>query len=145
MRERFGRYVEAAAKAAGYDTDERGGKAALARAIGMDASNVGRMLEGKSLPHPKFYGSIAKAVKVNPLELLVEAGILPRESLPTQNETGPSQVGSRSITPSEAADQLGIFDPIAREMFLGTVERLKRIQYPTEDIADEHGGSAAQM
>lgn len=149
VRERFARIVATAAVAAGYDLGARGGKADLARAIGMDASGVGRMLSGESLPSPSYFEAIARAVKIDVLELLVAAEIISRESLQPLSETSPSQVVSDAITPTRAADQLGITDPIAREMFLGTVERLRRLQdseTATEpDANDQRGGTAQQM
>jgi transcriptional regulator with XRE-family HTH domain len=147
VRARFGKLVADAARRTGrYDIDSPrgGGKAALARETGMAESAVGRMLKGETLPDPKYYAPIARAVDLDVRDLLVEAEIIPRESLSTPFETEASEVRSRSITPSEAADALGITDPIAREMFFGTVERLKRTQPPTDD-ADERGGTAAQM
>lgn len=147
MRKRFGKLVADAARKTGkYDIDGRGGKAQLARDTGMAESAVGRMLKGESLPDPRFFEPIAQAVEMDVRDLLIEAKIAKRESLSVPVETGAAGVGSRSITtPGDAADALGIFDPIAREMFLGTVERLKRMQRPPTDEAGSDGSEAAQM
>lgn len=144
VRARFGRLVADAARGAGYDIDGRGGKAALARAIDMDPSNVGRMLDGRSLPDVRFFERIAAAVRLDVRDLLIEAEIVSPQSLGSLSESGASQVRSRSITPAEAAEELGIFDPVAREMFLGTVERLRRIQ-GNDRADDDRGGAAAEM
>lgn len=147
VRQRFGRLVADAARRTGkYDIDSPrgGGKAALARDAGMAESAVGRMLKGESLPDPKFFEAIAGAVDLDVRDLLIEAGLVSRESLSTPFGSGATGVRSHSITPGEVADALGIHDPVAREMLFGTIERLKRTQPPTDEAA-EHGGTAAQM
>lgn len=147
VRKRFGRLVADAARRTGrYDIDSPrgGGKSALARETGLSESAIGRMLRGETLPDPRHFAAIANAVGLDVGRLLVEAEILPREYRPTPIETGASGVGSRSITPTEAADALGIFDPIAREMLFGTIERLRRLQDVDDEPADS-GGTAAQM
>lgn len=132
--QRFGELVAEAATRAGYDLSPRGGgRARLARDTGMDASNVGRMLAGKTLPDPRFWEPIADAVGVNLIKLLNESGILSDRSL---SESDSSQVGSRPVTLSEAADALGITDPAYRQIFYGTVEGIHRAQEA------EHGGGA---
>ena len=147
VRQRFGRYVADAARRTGkYDIDSPrgGGKAALARDTGMAESAVGRMLRGESLPDTRFFEPIATAVGVHVRDLLIEAEIFSPESLQTPAENSATGVASRSITPQQAADALGIFDPYAREMFFGTIERLRRIQDADDEPAAD-GGTAAQM
>ncbi len=146
VRQRFGRLIADAARRTGrYDIDSPrgGGKAALARIVGMSESGIGRMLKGETLPDPKFFEPLAKAVDLDLRDLFIEAGIISAQSLTTPSETGATGVGSRSITPSEAADAFGIFDPIGREMLFGTIERLQRLQDAQD--AEDDGGSAAQM
>ncbi|MBT2505111.1 hypothetical protein J7I98_04210 [Streptomyces sp. ISL-98] len=117
----------------------------------MTESTVSRMLLGQALPDPRFFEPLAKAVGVSVYELLHTAGIISRPFPPPLSETESSQVGSRSTTssPSDMADQLGLTDPIARQMFFGTIERLKRVQQEegsaAESADDEHGGTAARM
>ncbi|WKD36564.1 helix-turn-helix domain-containing protein [Streptomyces xanthophaeus] len=143
VRERFGRLIADAARQTGrYDIDGRGGKAALARATGMAESAVGRMLRGESLPDARFFEPIAKAVDIDVRVLLIEAGIVSPESLATPSQTGAPGVGSDSITLDEAANALGIFSPIGREMFAAAVERLQRTERASE--SDDGGGTAAQ-
>ncbi|MYZ37516.1 MULTISPECIES: helix-turn-helix transcriptional regulator [unclassified Streptomyces] len=140
---KFAALVGSAAERAGYIG--HGSQQRLADDTGMSTSSVSRMLKGKSIPEPKFFPAIAEKLDIPLRDLLVEMGI-PAESLSALSETGRSQVGSRPITPSEAADQWGITDPIGREMLTATIERLKRLQ--GEDAAgsaDETGGTAAQM
>ncbi|EST22822.1 helix-turn-helix domain-containing protein [Streptomyces niveus] len=147
VRARFARIVATAATAAGYDLDGRGGKAELARAIGMDAAGVTRMLNAESLPSPSNFEAIARAVKINVRELLIAAEIVSAESLQPLSETDRSQVRSRSITPAEAAAQLGITDPVGIEMLTATIERLRRLESDEAagHAADDPGGTAAQM
>ncbi|MFF5670322.1 helix-turn-helix domain-containing protein [Streptomyces hygroscopicus] len=142
--QRFGRVVKDAARDAGYDLDSPrgGGRTQLARDTGMSESSVGRMLDGKTLPQPQLYEAIARAVKLPVGLLLVEAGILSRETL---TETTRTRVAS-PITPEEAAQELGITDPSDRALFLGMVERL-RTDRPTghnRPNDPEAGGEAAQ-
>ncbi|MGW1840586.1 helix-turn-helix domain-containing protein [Streptomyces sp. NPDC002067] len=121
---RFGRLVADAARRAGYDidTERGGGRAALARDAGMTASSVGRMLTGTTLPHPRFYEALAAAIRVPLRELLVEAEIISPQALTKQEAP---RVPSAPVTPEEAATELGIEDPLDRELFLGMVARLK--------------------
>ncbi|MER5559639.1 helix-turn-helix transcriptional regulator [Streptomyces sp. NPDC002506] len=148
VRARFGRLVAEAARRTGrYDIDSPrgGGKSALARDTGLSESAVSRMLRGETLPDPRTFTAIADAVDLDVRWLLIEAGILPHDYRPTPSETGATGVGSRSITPTEAADALGIVDPIAREMLFGTIERLRRLQEADAGPAADSGGTAAQM
>ncbi|MFD3917192.1 helix-turn-helix domain-containing protein [Streptomyces sp. NPDC058603] len=148
VRQRFARVVDEAARSAGYDLDiGKGGQAALARDTGLSESAIGRMLKGQTLPAPVHFEAIAKAIKISPLRLLVEGGVISPEVLRPLSETGQSQVRSRPITPSEAAHQLGITDPIGIQMLTTTIEGLKRLQ---DDKAaghadDDNGGTAARM
>ncbi|MFD4740554.1 helix-turn-helix domain-containing protein [Streptomyces virginiae] len=144
VRQRFGRLIATAARATGrYDLDSHGGKAALARAAGLSESTMGRVLRGESMPDPRFFEPLAAAVDLDVRDLLVEAEIVSPESLQPLHQTGATGVGSHSITLDEAANALGIFDPVAREMLAATVERLRRIQ-DVERESDDGGGTAAQ-
>lgn len=138
MRQRFGRIVATAVQRTGK-YEGRGGQILLAQETGMSASAVGRMLRGETLPDPRHFEAIARAVGLDVRDLLVEAEIVSPESLSTPSQTRATGVGSRSITLEEAANALGITDPVAREMLAATVERLKRIQ----DTQESNGGGAA--
>ena len=138
--ERFAAYVRPAAQAAGYVG--HGSKARLAADTGMTDSSVSRMLAGQAIPDPRFFEAIAEHLKIDVRDLLVEAGIISARLL---TETSQSQVRSR-VTPETAADELGFTDPVERQMFLATVERLRRNQHHPSgaDQADETGGAAAE-
>lgn len=139
---RFAAIVVPAAERAGYTG--HGSKARFARDTGMTESSVTRLWKGQGLPDPRFFGPIAKAASLHLGDLLVETGILSRESLQALSETEPSQVRSRSITPAEAADRLGLTDEVAREMLKAAIERQKRMR-DVEQTDDERGGATAQM
>jgi transcriptional regulator with XRE-family HTH domain len=135
--QRFGDLITEAATRAGYDLSPRGGgRVRLAAATGMDPSNIGRMLSGKTLPSARFWEPIADAVGLDLQQLLDESGIFSDRSL---SETDSSRVRSGPITLPEAADALGITDPAYREMFYGTVERIQRAQ----EAEREGGGGQA--
>ncbi|MFI5525038.1 helix-turn-helix domain-containing protein [Streptomyces platensis] len=120
--QRFAAVVAPAAQRAGYTG--RGANAQLARDAGIPESTVSRMMLGKTIPDVKSFEPLAKAIGLSVRDLLVEAEIVSAESL---NETAQSPVRSQPVSLEDAADELGIDrDPIARQMFYGVVERLRR-------------------
>ncbi|NDZ63619.1 helix-turn-helix domain-containing protein [Streptomyces cyaneofuscatus] len=142
--QRFAALVAPAAHRAGYTG--HGSNARLARDTGMSESSVSRMLKGQAIPELGFFPALAEKVGVSLLDLLAEMGI-PPESLQPLSETGSSQVRSPFISPAEAAERLGLSDPVGREMLIATIERLKRLeeQQDQPEPGNEHGGAAAQM
>ncbi|MFE0376204.1 helix-turn-helix domain-containing protein [Streptomyces inhibens] len=142
--QRFAAAVAPAAHRAGYTG--RGANARLARDAGIPESTVSRMMLGKTIPDVKSFEPLAKALGLTVKDLLVEAEIVSAESL---NETGQSQVRSQPISLEEAADELGIDrDPIARQMFYGVVERLRKDghkQAPNNGEDGRSGGVAAEQ
>lgn len=137
--QRFGRVIADAARSAGYDIDSPrgGGKTELARDTGMGASAVTRMLKGETVPDPRFYEPLARAVKLPLSRLMVEAGLISAESL-----TQPTQTRVVSpITPEEAATELGITSPEDRQLFIGVVQRL--LNRPNDRPTDDDTGSEA--
>lgn len=144
--QRFAAIVAPAAQRAGYTG--HGSNARLAADTGMSDSSVSRMLKGQAIPELRFFPAIAEHLDLSIIDLLAEMGI-PPETLRALSETDPSQVGSRSISPSQMADRAGINDPVGREMLAATIERLKRLEQHQDDAADQsdndHGGSAARM
>ena len=143
--QKFAAIVVPAAERAGYT--EYGAGSRLARDAGMSISSVSRMLKGESVPDMRFWAPLSDVLDFDLLDLLAEMGI-PHEALRALSETNPSQVRSHSISPSEAADRLGITDPIGREMLAATIERLQRLEEQHDDAADQsgegNGGAAAQ-
>lgn len=121
--QRFGRYVTAAAREAGYDVDsQRGGaRLALARDTGMSPSAVGRMLAGETMPSPRYWQPLAKAINRPLREVLIESGTATEEMLDAVPER---VVPATSATPEEAARLLGIRKPASVRIFVGMVETL---------------------
>ena len=144
--QRFFAVVLPALKRAGYF--EYGAQTRLAAETGMSPGTVSRLVRGRTIPDVESLPPLAKAIGVSALDLLVAAGYLPDEYLESQqplSETKQSQVGSRPITPEEAADELGITDDVGRAIFLGMVDRLKNSAPDDGQEDDASGGEAVQM
>ncbi|MEU9133333.1 helix-turn-helix transcriptional regulator [Kitasatospora sp. NPDC048540] len=123
---RFGAAVHEAAERAGYDLRPgAGGRAALAKDVGMSASAVGRMLRGDTLPRPSQFEQIAYAVHVELRDLLVRGGVISRDSA----NSLPLRVRSQAISPEEAADAWGITDPVIRKFLLATISQAITMQH----------------
>ncbi|AQS70894.1 helix-turn-helix domain-containing protein [Streptomyces pactum] len=123
--ERFFALVLPALERAGYTA--YGAQAKLVADTGMNKTTVSRLLRGETIPHVKSFPALARALGLDPVELLVAAEIVPPEYLESQqtlSETDRSQVGSGSITPEEAAEQLGIHDDVGKFTFYAVVDKL---------------------
>ncbi|TVZ96452.1 helix-turn-helix transcriptional regulator [Streptomyces sp. BK340] len=143
--ERFFALVYPALEAAGYTT--YGHQQRLVADTGMNKSTASRLLRQEQIPHVKFFPALAKAIGVDPVEMLVAADILPPEYLESQqtlSENKQSQVGSGSITPEEAAERLGIHDDVGRFTLFAVIDKLKS-PAQRDDDAETPGGTAAQM
>ncbi|MFJ9448221.1 helix-turn-helix domain-containing protein [Kitasatospora sp. NPDC101235] len=139
--QQFVDYVADAARRAGYDIDSPrgGGKTQLARDSGISLPTISRFLLGERSIEPSSFEGLARAIRVPVRELLVRGGVVSSESLPEWPE---SAVRSRPITPSEAAAELGITDPVNREMFLAMVDRLRRERQAQQNNGG--GGAVAE-
>lgn len=135
--ERFFALVLPALERAGYAA--YGGQQKLVADTGMNKSTASRLLRGETIPNVKFFPALAKALRLDPVELLVAAEIVPPEYLESQqalSETDRSQVGS-NLTPEEVADQWGILDDVGRFTFFAVVEKLT-----TDEADDTNPGDA---
>jgi transcriptional regulator with XRE-family HTH domain len=144
LAEQYGAWLTKAMREAGLDVDRQrgGGRTALAQAVGASKTTVGRWVDGLSTPSPEYFEPIADAVGVPVGTMLVESGIISAESLP---QTGRSDVRSQAHTPAEAADQLGITDPVQRAQFMRDLALRNRRHLRTADHPDgETGGAMAQ-
>lgn len=142
--EQFAAWLAQAMRAAGLDIDSQrgGGRTALAQAIGASKTSVSRWLDGKATPSPELFEPIADAVGVPVGVMLVESGIISAESLP---QNGRSDVRSQAHTPAEAADELGITDPVQRAQFMRDLALRNRRHLRTAGQPDgESGGAVAQ-
>ncbi|GGZ23921.1 hypothetical protein GCM10010387_16480 [Streptomyces inusitatus] len=128
--QRFGALISDLASKAGYDlVPGSGGRAALARDAHMSAASVGRMLEGRALPLPQQYESLARAVHADVRMLLVTAEVISAEAWP---EGGKSDVLSAThtepLSPEGAAERWGITEPGIRDMLIASVRQAIRLQ-----------------
>jgi transcriptional regulator with XRE-family HTH domain len=138
--EQFAAWLEPAMRAADYDLDRlSGGRVAFAEAVGVSPGTVTRWLQGKSMPDPTKFEAIAAALKADPIDMLVEIGVLSAKTVTSQPSTA---VDFRPTTPSRAADELGITDPRDRALFLALVEQLN--QGPRKLTDTEREDTAAQ-
>ena len=109
----------------GYDISgpRSGGKSAFAAASGISPSTVGRLLRGDNVTDTRVLALLAAALQVPLGEVLVRAGVLNENELrAVQHPT----TGPRSITPEQAADELGITDDQARRVFVSMTHTLQR-------------------
>jgi transcriptional regulator with XRE-family HTH domain len=135
---RFADYVRQAALAAGYDIDSpRGGdKTRLATDAGMSLTTLSRLLSAERMPDARYFAGLAKALKVNLSDLLVQSGIIPAESLTqAQHES----VNSRPLTPDEVADSWQVDRDAVRAMY----EFLRKTPRPVAED-DRDGRKEAQ-
>lgn len=145
---RFCALVLPALEAAGYTGYGR--QQRLVADTGMSSSAVSRLLNRENVPHVKFFPALAAAARLDPVELLVAAEMVPREYLESQqalSETKRSQVGSDPITPEEAAEELaervGIRDDVGKFTLRAVIEKIIRDQ--SAEAAETPGGETAQM
>ncbi|MFJ3044007.1 helix-turn-helix domain-containing protein [Streptomyces tendae] len=134
----FAEYIRAAARRAGYDIDSPrgGGRTALARDTGMSQSSVGRMLAGKAMPDPAYLEALATALRVPLPDLLVLSGLISREAFAGEAQS------PRSVSPREAAADLGIKDPAKVQLFETMVRALLTDQNITPEERDDESGAA---
>lgn len=139
--ERFADYVRKAAREADYDIDSPrgGGKKKLADDTGMSMTTVSRMLSGERMPDPRYFAPLAKALRIHLNTLLVEAGIVPAETLTREHL---QSVSSTPLTPDEVAESWGIHDDAGREIVRTMYERLAN-RRNTDDRKQE-GDAEAQ-
>ena len=144
ITDRYAAWLANAMRAAKLDIDSQrgGGRMALAKAVGVSPSTVARWLDAKSTPSPEYFEPIADTVGVDVGTMLVESGIISAESLP---QAGRSDVRSQAHTPAQAADELGITDPIERAQFMRDLAiRHRRHLRSAAESDDGTGGAVAQ-
>lgn len=121
------RYIREAVGRAGYDIDSPrgGGKKALAKATGMSASSVGRMLAGQTIPSPPQLEKLADAVGVPLIDLLVLSGVVSERAKGNVGEhPGSGSAAPAPLTIEEAALALGIRSPDRVRMFTAIASTL---------------------
>ncbi|MFJ7090450.1 helix-turn-helix domain-containing protein [Streptomyces mirabilis] len=139
--QRFGAFMTKAAMAAGFDvTPNEGGRQRLAETTGMSASAIGRMLDGKTLPLPRNFPKLARAVNV-PVRRLFEIADMEMGEDSIDERIRP--VGSVPLTPQEVADMWGLTDPALRQLFIANSEQVRRLQLE-KNQSDSDGGAVAR-
>jgi transcriptional regulator with XRE-family HTH domain len=141
--EQFADYVMAAALRAGYDVrpgKRTGDKKRLAEDAGMDPGTLSRLLKAERMPEPRSFAGLAKALRLPLTTMLVEAGIIPAESLTREHL---QSVSSHPITPDEVAESWGIQDEAGRLLVRAMYERLAKNRQQA-DNADQEGGAEAE-
>ncbi|MEU8920024.1 helix-turn-helix transcriptional regulator [Kitasatospora sp. NPDC048545] len=125
LSETYAAWLRDAMRAAGLDIDRQrgGGRQALAQAVGVSASTVGRWLTGDAVPSPEHFEPIADAVGVPVVTMLVDSGIISAASLTLGQ---PTDVRFHPITPAQAADELGLTDPTERALFMRELAQQNR-------------------
>lgn len=140
--EQFAAWLAPAMRAAKYDLEKlSGGRKDFADAVGVAPGTVTRWLSGGTVPDPDKFEAIASALGVDPIDMLIGCGIISAKPVTSGQET---EVRSRPITPSQAADELGIDNPVDRELFLAMVDRLAKRPHltpapPAEESATAEG------
>lgn len=138
--QRFTALVVPALRRAGYTG--HGANARLSRDTGIAEATISRMMNGKKIPDAKSFEALARVAGLSVRDMLVESGIINSRSSLSENER--AQVRSQSITPTGAADELGIHDPIDREMFLAMIDRLRRRDQNRSSTDTGSGDTAVQ-
>lgn len=135
--EKFGEYLAKVAPSAGYDLSSgSGGRAHLAKAAGMSPSAISRALDGKTLPKPSAMNGLAKALGIDPREMLIQGGVISDEPW---TESPKPLVVSADLTPEGACDAWGIHHPLIRRRLISDIEQAQRAQAET----DADGGATA--
>lgn len=110
--------------ARGYDLSARGGgRTRFAAEAGLGRATVSRILSGHGAADIRVLTQISEALSEPLGPILVRAGLL------TPNDLAAVQAPPRNshrLTPDQAADALGITDPVRREVFTAQVRALQR-------------------
>jgi len=126
LAEAFGRWLRHRIEDLGHDLSGQrsGGRSAFAARAGISPSTVTRLLRGEIPTDIRILRTLADALRVPYPEVLVRAGILkPEELAAVQARSTPVE---RRITPEQAADELGITDPVERRVFVDMTKTLSR-------------------
>ncbi|MCX4550531.1 MULTISPECIES: helix-turn-helix transcriptional regulator [unclassified Streptomyces] len=122
----FAAFLTRAAVNAGFDTTRgTGGRRALAEASGMSPSAISRTLDGKTLPRPSQLEGLARAVRVDVRELMIESGVISPEAWTDRPEIA---VRSETLSPEDAADVWGIHDPMVRAYLISNIRQAQNLQ-----------------
>jgi len=118
-RTAFMLWLRATATAAGYDPEVRGRIAALAKAAGVDAAPVSRALSGEMIPKIDTQRALAKALKVEPLEMYVRSGTIKADDVPDGRLPVSEPVTGTTV--EAIAEKWGV-RPEKQDFLLGLIE-----------------------
>lgn len=122
--ETFGQWLTQELIARGYDLRERGGGRRLfAERAGLGPAIVSRVLRDAAVPDIKTCGKIAKALGVKTSTVLVHAGHIPADELPTSVSPG-------SISQRDALAALGVHTEEDRAAVLALIRALRAPREP---------------
>lgn len=137
--ERLAAYVRRYAPRAGYDLNARGGQARLARDAKMTPAALSRILNAERMPKAAVLWPLSQALHRDYTEMLVEAGIIPAESV-AHGSRGPA--ASQPITAEALADEWGVTNAKSRELVRDMIERVRLIAQQSPDDHPDHGDAA---
>lgn len=143
---RFGELVTELARQAGYDPEPgAGGRASLARDLGINPSMVSRALDGKVLPQPHQFGDWARVLNVSVRTLMVESRVISPEDWPEGAVPDVLSVTTRPqpITPEAAADAWQITNPMLRRTLIAHINQTRALQ-AEENQHGADGGAVAR-
>jgi len=122
--ETFGEWLSRELTARGYDLRERGGgRRAFAEKAGLGPAIVSRVLRDTAVPDIKTCGKIARALGIKTGPVLVRAGHLPADELPTG--TAPAAISQR-----DALAALGVHTEADQQAVLALIRALKAPREP---------------
>lgn len=120
----------------GYDLRPRGGgQGRFAADSGIGRATISRILAGHGATETRVLEALAGALRVPLADVLVAAGVLSAAELGAVRAPRTDD----PLTPEEAADELGILDPVSRAVFIAQTDTLRRLQpHPGEGRAAEN-------
>lgn len=120
----FGQWLTRELAARGYDLSERGGgRRQFAAHAGVGPAIISRALRDAAVPDIKTCGRIAKALGIKTGPVLVRAGHLPADELPTG--TAPADISQR-----DALEALGVHVAEDQEAVLALIRALTSRREP---------------
>jgi transcriptional regulator with XRE-family HTH domain len=124
----FADWLRARMQERGYDLSPKGGgQARLVRETGLGRTTISRILNGQPhVPDPDSLRKIAEVLALPFGTVLIRAGVLTENDLRAVQTAPPSD--RPPLTTDQAADGLGLTDPIARQMHAAGVQAARDLQ-----------------
>ena len=124
----FAAWLRARMQERGYDLSPKGGgQAKLVRETGLGRTTISRILNGHPhVPDPDSLRKIAEVLALPFGTVLIRAGVLTDDDLRAVQTAPPSD--RPPLTTDQAADALGLTDPVARQMHAAGVQAARDLQ-----------------